>query len=936
MGNTDLLQRVYDATNSGLEIITDLLTTVDDAVINNKKAFRLRSDERTPSAHLYPPDEKHPYWHVKDFGMGEGGGLFSPINLYMWDRNYSQDKFRMAVEELAERYGVQELLTCNTNRPLIEKREARLDEKGAMPRIMLSKGLEGIDLSCWGTNVKAEHLETYGWKGVSEVAITYGDKVIVRKPTPTYPIFAQQCNYVDGQGQPQEFHKVYEPLNPDKAHRFLIVGKKPQNYIYGLQAVRQRFQEQGEEKLPVLLLVSGGSDAVVALSYGYLAVWLDSETKGLSDFDYNVLMKYTKWLVNIPDIDSTGIKAGQRLALTHLGIHTAWLSQGDMGGLHDNRGRKCKDLRDYCRLNPSKKAMDILVNRAIKAKFWTMNENKPGQKEYTLSLTSLNYFLELNGFYTLKDETRSEPVYIRIDGIIVTKVTAKAIVGFLKQWMECQGLPKPLQDKVLRSRDLPTNNVSTLRERDDLDFRKGTAMSQFFHFRNCWVEVTADGIKIHRYTDAADHYVWADNIIQHDYRPMPDMFTVTTDEEGRYNVDIAENVELSNLFKFQINASRLYWRKQDEGGLELTNDEIAEQNLSLVSKLANYGYLLSGYKSESEAWATICMDSMMAESVDECNGRSGKSFYVNAIAKMAKTFKIDAGTTSFRDPRFIFDGVTEDTSLVFIDECPLRFNYNFIYGMVTGDFRVEEKNRHSFVIPFARSPKFVLATNFTLSRHDPSTEGRIWPQPFSDYYHVKTPQNDYRESRTIHDDFGKNLMGTEYDEKDWQLDLAFMTQCVRFYLSLKSGQRRIMPPLTRIERREQMAAVGKDFRQWADVYFAEDSGHLDCELKAETVLIDFNQETKFGWPPKKMTQHLNAYCQFADHLHCLNPVSITHKQKDGERWIKRDENNQQKAFYYVLSAKAAEAEKVAKAEPVQTDLAFENGSNADWHDGDPF
>ena len=67
------------------------------------------------------------------------------------------------------------------------------------------------------------------------------------------------------------------------------------------------------------------------------------------------------------------------------------------------------------------------------------------------------------------------------------------------------------------------------------------------------------------------------------------------------------------------------------------------------------------------------------------------------------------------------------------------------------------------------------------SRHDPSTEGRIWPLPFSDYYHVRTPQNDYRESRSIRDDFGKNLMGTEYDEQDWQRDFAFMTQCVRTF-----------------------------------------------------------------------------------------------------------------------------------------------------------
>ena len=930
----DLLQRVYDATNGGLDIITDLLPAVDDAVINSKKAFRFRPDERTPSAHLYPPKDSGDCWHVKDFGMGEGGGYFSPIDLFLWERGWGKDKFRMALEELAERYGVQEVLSSNTNKPDIEQRTALSDEIGAMPRVTLSQSLVGIDLSCWGANVKAEHLETYGWKGVSEVAITYGDKVIVHKPTPTYPIFAEQCDYVDEQGQPQTFYKVYEPRNPDKAHRFLIVGKKPQNYIYGLQAVRQRFQEQGEEKLSVLLLVSGGSDAVTALSYGYLAVWLDSETKGLSDYDYNVLMKYTKWLVNIPDIDATGIKAGQQLALTHLGMHTAWLSQGDMGGLHDNRGRQCKDLRDYCRLNPSKKAMDTLVNRAVKAKFWSVRENKQGQKEYALSLTSLNYFLEQNGFYTLKDESRKEPVYIRIEGVIVQRITAKTIVTFLKSWMEQQGLPKALQDKVLRSHDLPTNNASTLRERSDLDFSRATATTQRYYFRNCWVEVTAEKVTVHRYSESDGHYVWQDCIIQHDYRPMPDMFTVTTDEEGRYTVVIAENVELSNLFKFHINTSRLYWRKRDEGGLELTDDEIAEQNLSLVSKLANYGYLLSGYKSESEAWATICMDSTMAENVDECNGRSGKSFYVNAVATMAKTFKIDAGTTSFRDPRFIFDGVTEDTSLVFIDECPFRFNYNFIYGMVSGDFRVEEKNRHSFVIPFAQSPKFVLATNFTLSRHDPSTEGRIWPLPFSDYYHVKTPKNDYRETRSIRDDFGKNLMGTEYDEHDWQLDFAFMTQCVRFYLSLKPGERRIMPPLSRIERREQMAAVGKDFRQWADDFFAEDRGHLDCELKAEQVLNDFNQETKFGWSPKKMTQHLNAYCQFAEHIQCLNPVTITHKEQDGERWIKRDENNQQKAYYYVQSVKALED--ASKTEPVQAKFSFDSDSSEELVDGQPF
>jgi len=224
MTKNELLQRVYDATNAGLKIITDLLPAVDDAVINRKKAFKLRPEERTPSAHLYPPKDGCGCWHVKDYGMSEGGGFFTPIDIYMWDRGYGQDCFRMAVEELAERYGVQEQLSARVNKPDVEQHETRPDEVGTEPRIVLAESFNGIDLTSWGDGVKPEHLETYGWKPVREVAVTTGKKVTVRRATPTYPIFAQQCDYVDAQGQSQSFFKVYEPKNYDKAHRFLFDG----------------------------------------------------------------------------------------------------------------------------------------------------------------------------------------------------------------------------------------------------------------------------------------------------------------------------------------------------------------------------------------------------------------------------------------------------------------------------------------------------------------------------------------------------------------------------------------------------------------------------------------------------------------------------------------------------------------------------------------
>ena len=915
----DLIKKVYDHSNNGLDIIFDVCPQAVDAVTNKRK-FRLRSEEHTPSACVYPPKDANDCWHVKDFGMGEGEGYFSPIDLYMWDRDYTQAQFAIAVQELAEQYGVQEELKQSVNKPDVVTRAAMPCELGKPERVTYGGDFTTADLNVWGPCVKPEHLVALQWHTVAAITRTVDGTTTIKKPTATYPIYAQECMYQDAQGNMQKFIKVYEPKNCNKSFRFHIIDSKPQHYIFGLSALCRKYEERGEEKLDEVVIVSGGSDAVICLSMGYQPIWLGSETETLQDADMKLLLKYAKRVVNIPDIDATGIKVGRRLALRMPSIYTAWMTTSDMHLLHDNRGRYRKDLKDYIQLNPNKKAMRLLINRALCAQFWTEHTTKQGDTEYGLSRTSLDYFLELNGFYTLKDDSHIEPIYIRIDGILVRRVTAKAIVAFLKQWMKQHGMPSALQDKVLRSHDLPTNNVSTLHERNDLDFRKGTATSQYFHFRNCWVEVTADKITTHRYTDAASHYVWEDNVIQHDYRTVADLFSITTDTDGRYKVSITDAKAQSNLLKFLVNSSRLYWRKTDESGLTLTPDEEADEQLCLASRLANLGYLLTSYKSESEAWATICLDSTMAESVDECNGRSGKSFYISAVAKMAHTFTIDAGTTSFKDSRFIFDGVTTDTDLVFLDECPRKFNYNFVYGRVTGDFRVEEKNKHSYVIPFTQSPKFVMATNYTLSRHDPSTEGRIWPQPFSDYYHVKSQLNDYRESRSIRDDFGQNLMGAEYSENEWQLDLAFMLQCVRFYLSLPVGSRKIMPPLSRIERREQMAAVGKDFKQWADEYFAEDSDNLDCELKAEKVLADFNQETKYGWSLKMMTQHLSTYCQLVNHLYCLNPASVTKKQTDGMRWVKRDDSGAQKTYYYVMSTKAAE--QAIMSEPQQQNLEF--------------
>ena len=894
----DHLAQVYAASNSGLDIILSVCPQAADAV-NSKRAFRLRADERTPSAHLYPPDQRCDYWRVVDYGGGEGERWFSPIDLYMRDRGYSQTDFSMALHELMEEYSVAEVLSSKVNKLDIEHRPARPDEIGQQPRVTFREGFTAEEVAVLGPRVKAEHLEALGWRAVTKVETTKDAEVIVKCATPTFPIFAQACPYLDSNGAPREFLKLYEPKNLNKAFRFSIVGKKPLHYLFGLDALRRQFTERGEEKLDEVVLVSGGSGAVNCLSMGYQPVWQDSETVELSEADFHVLLKYAKRVVNVPDIDPTGIKAGRNLALHIPQIYTAWMSPKDMGYLHDNRGRQRKDLKDFIQLHPDMHSMQVLIARAQSAQFWSKFEDKEGKTQYSISRTRLDYFLSLNGFCTMKDDQRTEPVYVRVMDNVVTRIKAKSILSFINQWCEEQGMEEGLRNKLLRSHDLPNNQTSTLHERDDLDFTNATATTQRFYFQNGWVVVNKDNCTLHRYSEFTDRYVWAESIIGHNYRQMTPMFIVEHGDNGLFTVNIPA-VPVSKLFCFVINASRLYWRKEDEQGITLSDAEQAEEQQCLASKLAAIGYLLHRFKSESQAWAIICQDSTMAETEDECNGRSGKSFFLKAVSQLLNMFYIDARVPSIVENRFLFDGVTEATDLIIVDECSKNLNFDFFFGKITGDLRFEEKGNHPILIPFAKSPELAFATNYVLRRHDPSTEGRLWPLVFSDYYHVQTKQNDYRETRTIRDDFGCNLFGSDYSEADWQADIAFMLQCLQFYLSLPVEARRIMPPMAHIERREQRAAVGKELELWADEYFAADSGNLDRPIKAHEVLNAFTAESGYKWTLTLMSRRLKSYCEFAPHIRCLNPISVTGRQKDGDPWTQR-ENGTQVRYYYVQS-----------------------------------
>ena len=129
-----------------------------------------------------------------------------------------------------------------------------------------------------------------------------------------------------------------------------------------------------------------------------------------------------------------------------------------------------------------------------------------------------------------------------------------------------------------------------------------------------------------------------------------------------------------------------------------------------------------------------------------------------------------------------------------------------------------------------------------------------------------------------------------------------------------------MPPMMRIEQREQRAAIGKDFEQWANEFLAPGSEYIDHEVKSQDMLDNFNRETRYNWSMTKFTRHLKDYCEYAPHIRCLNPVSITGRKKDGDPWTKREGIIQVR--YYYIQSMPADGTAIASEEPTEKDLPF--------------
>jgi hypothetical protein len=668
-------------------------------------------------------------------------------------------------------------------------------------------------------------------------------------------------------------------------------------------------EEEDEERdaaplLPEIVLASGERDALNILAAGFAPVWKNSETAMLLPDQYKEIKKYCNRLVNLPDIDETGIKKARELGLKYLDIATAWLPS-ELKNFTDFRGNTCKDVTDH-QWHFSDWALERVIASSITFKPWDeiveYNKKKKINKiEYAINNAQCYEFMYANGFHRVeKKNEKSGFTFVRVEKNIVKEIKPVEIKSFIHEWLKQNGYGAKLRNVFYRTTQLNEASLNGNLDVAEFDFTDHDKHHQMFYFRNETVRVTKTEIES---ATAGSSYVWQDEILDHDFKKLEPFFTWHKDENNKIVLDSIN--ESFSMVKFIMNTSRVFWRKEKDG--TITDDQRKIQEQHFLNKCFILGYIMHRYKNASASWSPFAVDSRDG-SVGEANGGSGKSLFLKIPSYYMTWVVLNGRDKDLTKNSHLFDRVNENTDYVLIDDCTSDTDFDFFFNFITGDFTVNPKHNLSFSIPYKDSPKIAFASNYMLRKINPSVERRLIYGVFSDYYH-KCDNKVYSEDSIPSAEFGKNLI-IDYTPDEMNQLSNFLMQCTHFFMALQDAKPAIKldPPMENIERRILRQQIGENFLDWANTYFSitedlfDPSGHVDCEIKRRDLFEAYKGEYNDKYTtPKNFKDKLTALCKYKGWE--LNPDEMC-TDKELHKIIRKIEGMTHEVFYIETGRKA--------------------------------
>lgn len=302
--------------------------------------------------------------------------------------------------------------------------------------------------------------------------------------------------------------------------------------------------------------------------------------------------------------------------------------------------------------------------------------------------------------------------------------------------------------------------MAMLRELED-NFIQDTADSTWLFFQNIAVKITAEGPEPFEYKTLTG-YIWKSDIIQRDY--------YGTDYTG---CDADKFIKILG----------------------------AEKSDSLQKII---GYTITKYKDPLNPRAVILMEDIDPENEGESQGGSGKGLCFQFIKQFRKTADFDGKNFRFSDP-FLFQNIDHDTSVIFIDDVEKSFKFNSLFSILTGDMQINKKNKQGYNIPFSKSPKIFITSNYSVGGMDASSKRRKYEFPVTKYF------GDEVEPIQI---FGRQFF-SGWDREEWLRFDNFIIDCCRKYIA--EGDKKHIGNMTdKSTERSLISNTNREFIEYMD------------------------------------------------------------------------------------------------------------------------
>ena len=359
-----------------------------------------------------------------------------------------------------------------------------------------------------------------------------------------------------------------------------------------------------------------------------------------------------------------------------------------------------------------------------KQTFWEKNE----KGVIKIVHVQFKQFLEDNGFYKYCPEGSKNYVFVKVTNNLIDHTSEKEIKDFILNYLlelDDISVYNYFADNTRFFKDEFLSLLSTI----DIYFISDTKEAAYLYYKNCAIKVTKEGVTMMDYLDLGG-YVWKEQVIDRNFN----------------RCDVDKNFDFVRFIN-NISAG------------DIKNVKAMESTI---------GYMLHGYKNLAYCPAVILNDEKIS---DNPEGGTGKGIFMNALSKMKKLVVIDGKAFDF-SKSFPYQLVSADTQILCFDDVIKRFNFERLFSVITEGLTLEKKNKDAIKIPFSKSPKIAITTNYAIRGTGNSFARRKWELEFHQYY---------RKDFTPQEEFGRFLFG-DWNDDDWCEFDNYMINCLIGYL----------------------------------------------------------------------------------------------------------------------------------------------------------